>query len=119
MLGNLIRFSPDKSGIVFQPARSEINETVGYANLRNGPYLFLPAEGEKIVRCFIPQAAIESYQIGRPIGEMLVDEKLASKIAQNHRRGSVCTPTRSTLVRRDTSGFHSACAVHRSSCDEQ
>lgn len=133
VLGNLIRFSPDESSLIFQPARSEINdsigleriksvrlvrplvlrreetalearaqeifppserqaytvkfadnqimegETVGYANLSNGLYLFLPAEGEKIVRCFVPQKAISSYQIGRPIGEMLVEEKLASK----------------------------------------
>ena len=104
-LGNLIRFSPDESTLIFQPARSEINETiglnqiksmrlvrplvlrreeialearaqeifppserqaymvkfadnqimegetVGYANLSNGLYLFLPAQDEKIVRC--------------------------------------------------------------------
>lgn len=41
--------------------------------------LFLPAEGGKIVLCFLPQQVISSYQIGRPIGEMLVEEKLASK----------------------------------------
>jgi type II secretory ATPase GspE/PulE/Tfp pilus assembly ATPase PilB-like protein len=132
-LGNLIRFSPDESSIVFQPSRSEINETiglnqiksvrlvrplvlrreeialearaeevfppserqaytvkfadnqimegdtVGHTNLSHGLYLFLPAESDKIVRCFIPQQAIGSFQIGRPIGEMLVEEKLASK----------------------------------------
>ncbi len=132
-LGNLIRFSPDESSIVFQPTRSETNETigldqiksvrlvrplvlrreeialearaqelfppserqtytvrfsdnqimegdtVGYVNRSKGLYLFLPAEDEKIVRCFIPQQAVSSYRIGRLIGEMLVEEKLASK----------------------------------------
>ena len=132
-LGNLIRFSTDETSLVFQPARSETNETIGldkiksvrlarplvlrreetalearaqeifppsehqpytvkfadnlimegetfgFANLSNGLYLFLPADGEKIVRCFIPRQAISTYQIGRPIGEMLVEEKLASK----------------------------------------
>ena len=55
-----------------------VGDTVGYANLSNGLYLFLPAEDEKIVRCFVPRQAIGSYQIGRPIGEILVEEKLAS-----------------------------------------
>jgi type II secretory ATPase GspE/PulE/Tfp pilus assembly ATPase PilB-like protein len=133
LMGNLISFSPDESSIVFQPMRSEINETmgldqirsvrlirplvlrreeiafesraqevfppserqaftvkfadnqvmegdtVGHASLGNGLYLFLLAEGDKIMRCFIPQQAIGSYQIGRPIGEMLVEQKAASK----------------------------------------
>jgi type II secretory ATPase GspE/PulE/Tfp pilus assembly ATPase PilB-like protein len=54
-------------------------ETVGHANLSNGLYLFLLASEGKIVRCFIPRQAIGSYQIGRPIGEILVAERLASK----------------------------------------
>lgn len=133
ILGNLIRFAPAESVIVYQPIRSEINETiaidqiksvrlvrplvlrreetslearaeevfppserqaytvkfvdneilagdtVGYANVSSGLYLFLPAEGDKIVRCFVPRQAIGDYQIGLPIGEILVEEKLASK----------------------------------------
>ena len=133
LLGNLIHFAPGESVIVFQPIRSEINETividliksvrlvrplvlrraetslearaeevfppserqaytvkfvdgeimagdtVGYANVSNGLYLFLPAEDDKIVRCFVPRQAIGDCQIGLPIGEILVEEKLASK----------------------------------------
>jgi type II secretory ATPase GspE/PulE/Tfp pilus assembly ATPase PilB-like protein len=133
LLGNLVRFSPQESSIVFLPTRSETNETialdriksmrlvrplilrrggafldkraqevfqpserqvftvefsdneimtgdtVGYATAGNGLFLFLPAEEEKIVRCFIPQSAMKNYQIGRPIGEMLVEDHLASK----------------------------------------
>lgn len=54
-------------------------ETIGFANTTNGLYLFLPAEEERIVRCFIPHQAISSYQIGMKLGEILIDEKLASK----------------------------------------
>lgn len=133
VLGDLIRFSPEESSIVFLPTRNEstetINldqvksmrlvrplmlrkeqtsieeraeemfppserqtytveftdketmagETIGYANATNGLYLFLPNENEKIVRCFIPRQSIKDFQIGLRIGEILIDEKLASK----------------------------------------
>ena len=54
-------------------------ETIGCSNTINGLYLFLPTTDEKIVRCFIPHQSIANYQIGMRIGEMLIDEKLASK----------------------------------------
>jgi type II secretory ATPase GspE/PulE/Tfp pilus assembly ATPase PilB-like protein len=132
-LGDLIRFSPKESSIVFTPTREEssqiialeqiksmrlvqplvlelalslleeraqevfppsesqdfsveffdkeilIGKTVGYVNAGNGLYLFLPADDDKIIRCFIPHQSIKQYQIGMMIGEMLVEEKLASK----------------------------------------
>jgi len=138
VLGNLIRFMTGESAIVFQPARSDVNETialdqiksvrlvqplmlrraetslearaeevfppserqaytvrfvdgeimtgetVGHANVNEGLYLFLPSDGDKIVRCFVPRQAIDDYQIGLPIGEILVDEKLASKDDVEH-----------------------------------
>jgi len=133
LLGNLIRFSPEESSVVFQPTRKESNETIGLDQIKsirlvrplllrrdkqfleeraqeviepaerqvytveftdneimtgdtvhytiagNGLFLFLPAEDEKIVRCFVPQQAMKNYQIGKPLGEMLVEEHLASK----------------------------------------
>jgi type II secretory ATPase GspE/PulE/Tfp pilus assembly ATPase PilB-like protein len=54
-------------------------ETIGFTNTAIGLYLYLPAADEKIVRCFIPHQVIANYQIGSKIGEMLIDEKLASK----------------------------------------
>ena len=54
-------------------------ETIGFTNTAIGLYLYLPAADEKIVRCFIPHQVIANYQIGSKIGEMLIDENLASK----------------------------------------
>ncbi len=133
VLGDLIRFMPEESSILFLSTRGEANEvihlsdiksmrlvkslplnkqqtslesrsdevypaserqpytveftdkevingeTIGFANTTNGLYLFLPAEDERIVRCFIPHQAISNYQIGMKIGEILIDEKLATK----------------------------------------
>ncbi|MBK9607813.1 MAG: Flp pilus assembly complex ATPase component TadA [Betaproteobacteria bacterium] len=56
-------------------------ETIGHVDSDEGLYLYLPVEGEKIVRCFIPRLAIASFRIGRPIGEMLVEKKLATEEA--------------------------------------
>lgn len=133
ILGNLIRFMPEESSILFLSTRSEGNEvihlndiksmrlvkslplnkqqttlesrseeiypaserqpftvefndkevingeTIGFANTANGLYLFLPADEARIIRCFIPHQAISNYQIGMKIGEILIDEKLATK----------------------------------------
>ena len=38
LLGNMIRFSPDESSIVFQPGRREINDTIGAEF--SDPYFF-------------------------------------------------------------------------------
>ncbi len=54
-------------------------ETIGFSNTTMGLYLFLPSNNERIVRCFIPNQVIANYQIGLKIGEILIDEKLASK----------------------------------------
>jgi len=54
-------------------------ETISFANTTNGLYLFLPAEDDRIIRYFIPHHAINNYQIGKKIGEILIDEKLANK----------------------------------------
>ena len=54
-------------------------ETIGFSNTAMGLYLFLPSTDERIIRCFIPHQAIANYQIGLKIGEILIDEKLASR----------------------------------------
>lgn len=133
ILGDLVRFMPEESSILFLPTRNEVNEiihlseiksmrlvkslsfnkqntslesratevfpaserqpynveffdkevingeTIGFSNTANGLYLFLPSADERIVRCFIPHQAIAQYQIGLKIGEILIDEKLASR----------------------------------------
>jgi len=53
-------------------------ETVGYIEAVCGLFLFLPDENDRVARCFIPAPAALHYSIGKPIGQMLVEEKLAS-----------------------------------------
>lgn len=132
-LGELIRFVPEESSLLFLPTRSETNEviplsdiksmrlvkslildkhrttlearaeevfppserqsytvefvdkeivngeTIGYSNSNIGLYLYLPTVEDKVIRCFIPQTAINHFQIGLKIGEILIDENLASR----------------------------------------
>jgi type II secretory ATPase GspE/PulE/Tfp pilus assembly ATPase PilB-like protein len=54
-------------------------ETIGYLNTVNGLYLFMPDAHEKIVRTFIPHQVMAYFQIGSKIGEILIDERKASK----------------------------------------
>jgi type II secretory ATPase GspE/PulE/Tfp pilus assembly ATPase PilB-like protein len=65
--------------VEFKDKETLKGETLGYANTTNGLYLFTPSEDQKIIRSFIPHLAIEQFQIGPFIGEMLVEDKLASK----------------------------------------
>ena len=53
-------------------------ETVGHVNALCGLFLFLPEPDGTLIRCFVPAQAIADSRIGKPIGEMLVDERLAS-----------------------------------------
>ena len=54
-------------------------ETCGYALLSHGLFFFVPNEDGKIIRCFVPHIAIKNYQIGPRIGELLIEEKIATK----------------------------------------
>lgn len=56
-------------------------ETMGYSEVNNGLYLYLPKDDGKIVRCFIPKQSISKYQIGLHIGELLIEENMVSKDA--------------------------------------
>ena len=65
--------------VEFFDKETMVGQTVGHVNALNGLYLFLQADDDKIIRCFIPHQSIKQYQIGQLIGEILVKEKLASK----------------------------------------
>lgn len=54
-------------------------ETIGHINTTHGLFLFTPEDIENIGRTYIPHQAIESYQIGSKVGEILIEEKKASK----------------------------------------
>jgi type II secretory ATPase GspE/PulE/Tfp pilus assembly ATPase PilB-like protein len=53
-------------------------ETMGYVHALCGLFLFPPDKEGTVMRCFIPAQAAQATSIGKPIGQMLVDEKLAS-----------------------------------------
>ena len=53
-------------------------DTVGYIEALCGVFLFLPCDDDRVARCFIPAHAALDYSIGKPLGQMLVEEKLAS-----------------------------------------
>jgi type II secretory ATPase GspE/PulE/Tfp pilus assembly ATPase PilB-like protein len=53
-------------------------ETVGSVHALCGVFLYPPDRDGTVTRWFIPADATESASIGKPIGEMLVEEKLAS-----------------------------------------
>jgi type II secretory ATPase GspE/PulE/Tfp pilus assembly ATPase PilB-like protein len=54
-------------------------ETVGHVHALCGLFLFPPERDGKLGRLFLPSAATRELSIGKPIGEMLVDEKVASR----------------------------------------
>ena len=56
-------------------------ETVGYIEALCGLFLFLPGEDDRVTRCFIPAQAALGFSVGKPLGQMLVEEKLASSAA--------------------------------------
>jgi type II secretory ATPase GspE/PulE/Tfp pilus assembly ATPase PilB-like protein len=53
-------------------------ETVGSINALCGLFLFQPEPDGSVLRGFVPAPAVKSHTIGKPLGEMLVDQKLAS-----------------------------------------
>jgi type II secretory ATPase GspE/PulE/Tfp pilus assembly ATPase PilB-like protein len=59
-------------GKVFQ------GETVGSIHALCGLFLFQPELDGTVVRGFVPAEAARSHSIGKPIGQMLVEERLAS-----------------------------------------
>jgi type II secretory ATPase GspE/PulE/Tfp pilus assembly ATPase PilB-like protein len=55
-----------------------LGETVGSVHAPYGLFLFPPEKDDRVTRCFVPVGATQSASIGKPLGEMLVDEKIAS-----------------------------------------
>jgi type II secretory ATPase GspE/PulE/Tfp pilus assembly ATPase PilB-like protein len=53
-------------------------ETVGHVHALCGLFLYLPQADGAVVRSFVPARAMLDSRIGKPLGEMLVEEKLAS-----------------------------------------
>ncbi len=64
--------------IVFVNDKRLDGETVGFAIDKTGLYLFLVHTDESVIRCFIPAVSIKHYQIGKKIGQMLIEEKIAT-----------------------------------------
>jgi type II secretory ATPase GspE/PulE/Tfp pilus assembly ATPase PilB-like protein len=55
-----------------------LGETVGSVHALCGLFLFPPEQDGTVTRWFVPADAARSTSIGKPIGEMLVEERLAS-----------------------------------------
>ena len=53
-------------------------ETVGHVHALCGLFLFLPDASGKVIRCFVPAPSVQDSRIGKPLGEMLIDEQMAS-----------------------------------------
>jgi type II secretory ATPase GspE/PulE/Tfp pilus assembly ATPase PilB-like protein len=53
-------------------------ETIGCVHALCGMFLYPPDEDISVSRWFVPADAVESALIGKPIGQMLIEEKLAS-----------------------------------------
>lgn len=56
-------------------------DTTGFIIEKSGLYLFLCNNADKVIRYFISKHAIKDYQIGAPLGRMLVQEGVATKKA--------------------------------------
>ncbi len=53
-------------------------ETVGHVNAVCGLFLYLPEADNKVLRVLVPAHAAREVRVGKPIGELLIDEKAAS-----------------------------------------
>lgn len=59
-------------------------ETVGFEVHAAGLFLYLANYGDTVIRTFMPSSAIKNKQIGKRIGEILVDGKLLTSEQVNH-----------------------------------
>lgn len=64
--------------ILFTNGKKLDGETVGFVIDKTGLYLFLVHTSDTVIRCFIPALSIKHYEIGKKIGQMLVEEKIAT-----------------------------------------
>ena len=56
-------------------------ETIGQISALCGLFLFVPEKEGSVLRWFVPAAAMRDCTIGKPIGQILVDQKLVSSEA--------------------------------------
>jgi type II secretory ATPase GspE/PulE/Tfp pilus assembly ATPase PilB-like protein len=56
-----------------------VGETAGFELQAAGLFLYVTAYGEAVTRVFIPASSIKEKQIGKPIGEILVAEKMVTQ----------------------------------------
>lgn len=65
-------------------------ETMSYINNESGLYIFPVLKDTNIEKHFIPRQAIKEYQIGMPIGDILIEENLATsddiELALDHQK---------------------------------
>ena len=64
--------------VLFMNDQSLDGETVGYAIDKTGLYLYVVHTDDTVIRCFIPAVSIRHYQIGKKIGQMLVEEQIVT-----------------------------------------
>ncbi len=81
----------DEDGI-FQPSEKQpfsvkftggkelSGETIGFVAGKSGLYLFQANAADAVERYFLPAQSVESYRIGDAIGQMLIDEHVATEI---------------------------------------
>ena len=53
-------------------------ETMGHVQALCGLFLFLPQGAGRVLRWFIPAKALRESRVGKPLGELLVEERAAS-----------------------------------------
>lgn len=63
----------------FTDGKELSGDTIGFVTGKFGLYLFLAGEADTVMRCFLPAEGIDSYQIGDAIGQMLIDEHVATE----------------------------------------
>ncbi len=60
---------------------STSGETRGFVDAQCGLFLYLPAGGSAVCRLFVPARAMRAFHIGEPIGQLLIEDHVASKEA--------------------------------------
>jgi type II secretory ATPase GspE/PulE/Tfp pilus assembly ATPase PilB-like protein len=51
-------------------------ETAGFESQTAGYFLYMVSYGDTVIRLFVPATSVKDMQIGKPLGEILVDEQL-------------------------------------------
>ena len=64
--------------IDYQSGGTFVGETVGFAPENDGLFLFLPEIEGRVVRCFVPKVVTQEFRIGELIGDILIEQKIAS-----------------------------------------